>query len=406
MTTSRTTIWVAALVFGVLSTIVFPSTARAYPWMIRHGYMGCQPCHTDPSGGAGALTPYGRAQGDLLLQMRFGDKGEEANPTSGLLWGQVQGLPEELRLGGDFREAFLAVQPEGAPLSQQIITMRADLYGDIKASRFRAAGSIGYAPTGARAAALTDAPKDNLISREHWVGAELDDDAAWLLRAGRLTLPFGVRMIEHTLWARALSRTDLNATQQYGASLAVSKEHFRAELMGIVGNLQIRPDDFRERGYSGYFEYTPTTNAALGVSSLFTRARVDVVYGVTNYRHAHGIFARYSPIRPLVLLAEADWLYQSLSWHGHRGGYAAFLQADDEPLQGFHLMLTVEAMNGGQVGEPSSYDAWFSGVWFFAPHADMRIDTILSTLGVPPSGAAPASYSNASTLLAQFHVYL
>jgi len=406
MRASGAIVWAAGLAFGFLLSVCFPSPAQAYPWMIRHGYTGCQPCHTDPSGGAGALTAYGRAQSELLLQMRYGDKTEEASRTAGLLWGQVQPLPDELRLGGDFREALLAVQPEGAPLTQQIITMRADLYGDIKSSRFRAAGSIGYAPTGALAASLTDAPKDNLISREHWVGAELDDEGGWLLRAGRLTVPFGVRMIEHSLWARALTRTDLNATQQYGISLAVSKDHFRAELMGIAGNFQVHPDDFRERGYSGYFEYAPTNNAAVGVSSLFTRARRDIFYSVTNYRQAHGIFARYSPIQPLVLLAELDWIYQSLTWHGHRGGFAAFLQADDEPVQGFHLMLTGEAMNGGQEGEPPSFDAWFSGVWFFAPHADIRVDTIFSTLGVPPVAGSASSYTNASTLLAQFHVYL
>jgi len=70
------------------------------------------------------------------------------------------------------------------------------------------------------------------------------------------------------------------------------------------------------------------------------------------------------------------------------------------------MMLTGEAMNGGQEGEPPSFDAWFSGVWFFAPHADIRVDTIFSTLGVPPVAGSASSYTNASTLLAQFHVYL
>src|SRR5262245_26961058 len=45
--------------------------ADAYTWMLRHGYSGCVTCHTDPSGGE-LLTPYGRAQGDLLLRMRYG----------------------------------------------------------------------------------------------------------------------------------------------------------------------------------------------------------------------------------------------------------------------------------------------------------------------------------------------
>ena len=54
------------------------------------------------------------------------------------------------------------------------------------------------------------------------------------------------------------------------------------------------------------------------MSSLFTRATRDIVYGVTDYRYANGVFRRYSPVQPLVLLAEFDSVYQSLTWHGHR----------------------------------------------------------------------------------------
>src|SRR5580700_10209054 len=103
MTAPRALRHVASLAFGLV-LFFFASNAHAYPWMIRHGYTGCAPCHTDPSGGAGALTEYGRAQSDLLLRMRYGKSSEsgEADPTSGFL-GFLQ-LPEQARLGGDFRE--------------------------------------------------------------------------------------------------------------------------------------------------------------------------------------------------------------------------------------------------------------------------------------------------------------
>jgi hypothetical protein len=397
-------VWVASLAAALL-ILLFAGDASAYPWMIRHGYTGCQPCHTDPAGGAGALTEYGRAQSDLLLRMRFGNTAEEADSTSGFLWGEIK-PPEQLRIGGDFREAFLTVQDQSAPLDQRLITMRADLYADIKVGRFRATGSLGYAPTGALLASLTNKPSDNLISREHWLGVELDEDGAWLLRAGRLTLPFGIRMVEHNLWARTLTRTDLNDTQQYGLSLSVSKENVRAELMAIAGNFQVHPDEFRERGYSGYVEYAPMTTLAVGVSSSFTRATRDIVYGVTNYRFSNGVFARYAPVGPLVLLAEADSVYQSLTWNGHRGGYAGFIQADYEPIQGFHVMLTGEAMNSGQSGEPPSGDLWFSAVWFCLPHVDVRLDGIFASVGIPATSTSAGSYDNASTWLAQIHAFL
>ena len=168
--------WVIAVCFGAMLLSV-ASSAHAYPWMIRHGYTGCMPCHTDPSGGAGALTEYGRAQSDLLLRMQYGrTETDEADRTAGLLWGLAP-LPSQLRLGGDVREAYYVNQTQGGVLQQELITMNADLYGDIKVGRFRATGNLGYAPQGDLAASITDHPNDNLISREHWIGAELDDDA-------------------------------------------------------------------------------------------------------------------------------------------------------------------------------------------------------------------------------------
>src|ERR1700722_1749317 len=105
--------WAIALAMG-LALMTAASSASAYPWMIRHGYSGCTPCHTDPSGGAGALTDYGRAQSDLLLRMRYGEgEGEgEADSTAGFLWGLVK-TPEQLRLGGDLREAYFSNQADG-----------------------------------------------------------------------------------------------------------------------------------------------------------------------------------------------------------------------------------------------------------------------------------------------------
>src|ERR1035438_4303933 len=147
MAARRLFCWVVGVALWA-ALVTASSSARAYPWMIRHGYTGCTPCHTDPSGGAGVLTEYGRAQSDLLLRMRYGQGSEsgEADRTSALLGFLT--LPEQARIGGDFREAFLRNQSAGAPAQQQWITMRADLYGDFKFGRFRAAGSIGYVPLG------------------------------------------------------------------------------------------------------------------------------------------------------------------------------------------------------------------------------------------------------------------
>ncbi|MGA2447091.1 MAG: hypothetical protein ABTD50_00270 [Polyangiaceae bacterium] len=392
--------WMTSIALGLLLPLLYAPDAHAYAWMIKHGYTGCTACHDDPSG-AGVLTDYGRAQGEILLRTRYpGEATGEASSLAGPLWGVVK-PPEWLHLGGGFREAWLGLKAEGAPAQQQSITMQADVSADVKIQRFQVEGTIGYAPQGALAASLTRAPDDNLVSRDHWLGYSLGEDSEWLVRAGRIALPFGIRNIEHTLFARSLTRTDINDQQQYGAAVSLSQQQLRGELMLIAGNFQLRPDEFRERGYSGYLEYAPTSTLAAGVSSLFTRADKDIFYLVTDYRYAEGVFVRYAPVEQLVLLAEGDWVYQSLQWQGHRGGYAGYVQADWEPAQGIHIMGTGEMMNGGSAGEPPSASGWFSGVWFFAPHADLRLDDVYQVLGSPGGGT-----STAMTVLAQFHVYL
>jgi len=59
-------------ILGVVAAVgLFSTAASAYPTMIRNGYTQCATCHADPSGGT-LLTPYGRAQSELLLSSRWG----------------------------------------------------------------------------------------------------------------------------------------------------------------------------------------------------------------------------------------------------------------------------------------------------------------------------------------------
>src|SRR5262249_52137057 len=99
------------------------SNAQAYPWMIRHEYTGCMPCHADPSGG-GILTAYGRAQGEILLSMRYGKSAEEdPGPGGEFLWGLVK-LPPEFLLEPTFRSAYLnsrLLPSNGAPVDSRYI---------------------------------------------------------------------------------------------------------------------------------------------------------------------------------------------------------------------------------------------------------------------------------------------
>src|SRR5262245_10156778 len=109
----------------LLAAVFWSSSASAFPFMIRHQFAGCVPCHADPSGG-GLLTEYGRAQGDLLMRMRYGaPAGQEPSKTAGFAFGVP--LPDWLLLGGAFRNAVLVSKLPAQPVAARFIEMQTDL---------------------------------------------------------------------------------------------------------------------------------------------------------------------------------------------------------------------------------------------------------------------------------------
>jgi len=443
----------SALLAPALLVLTWTSSAQAYTWMIRHGYGGCTTCHADPSGGE-LLTKYGRAQGDLLLRMRYGEdelsasasetsgggdsfdsfdsfdtdesspKKTEPEPkpkkvessaadsgpssSAGFLWGLFE-LPSWLLLGGSYRHVTLLQDGD-----VRFFPMQADLYGQVKLGSFRVGGSIGAAKVKpgsphARAAQVTTNQGNelNLISRTHWLGFDLGERDEWTIRAGRLNLPFGVRIPEHVMWVREATRTDRESDQQHGAAIAYNGQALRTEIMAIAGNYQLNPDAYRERGYSLYVETNITEFAAAGVSSMLTFSKADRVTleQEKTTRGAHGVFTRMRVAQPLVLLLEMDATHMSR----RELGYVGFAQLDFEAVQGLHFSATGEMLDIGYqkaasavagidvprvtgAGKPR-FGGWGSVGWFFLPHFEMRVDAIVRQ-------EAPFA------LMSQLHVYL
>jgi hypothetical protein len=395
--------------------LTWSPAAHAYAWMIRHEYASCAVCHADPSGGS-LLTPYGRAQGEILLRSQYGANVEEPGRVKDFLWGAFSLPDDKLLLGGDVRDAILRTTTgsgASAVTNTQFLPMQADLEGQLTLGGVRANASFGYEHDGALEAQVTDRAEDNLVSRVYWLGIDFGEDKAWLLRAGRVNLPFGIRQIEHTFFVRASTRTDTNDAQEDGVALAYTGNKVRGELMGIIGNYQLRPDAYRERGYSGLVEWAPATRVALGVSSLMTYAALPnpelpfspPLAAAPLLRQAHGVFARVAPWKPVVALVELDALINDQpNAPGSRPlteGWAGLCQFDIEPLQGLHAILAAEGTTDPVLHGGTSVSGWFGAAWFFGAHADLRVDEIIQRL----AAGTPSSIS-AMSLLAQIHLYL
>jgi hypothetical protein len=380
--------------FALLAVVAWAGAAHAYSWMIRHDYTGCAQCHVDPSGGS-QLTAYGRAQSEVLLRTPWAKRADDWEPgkTGDVLFGALE-LPEELLLGADLRGAVNAWLSSKAPA--KVFPMQVDLTAAVASGRLRVSGSLGAARGSAALPATVVGEDWRLVSRHHWVGAVLGAEDEVMVRAGRMNLPFGIRTTDHVTFVRSATATDLNEAQQHGVAVSYSGTLVRGEVMGIAGNLQLSPPELRERGYSGFIEWTPTGHLAVGLSSLITHAERDAVLGTPRFRHAHGLMGRVALGPAVVLGAEADLLLHSAKGDAQRAGAAALANLDVEPLQGLHFGATGELLCT-EFGKAScQLGAWGSVWWFFAPHADVRLDVITrSTSGVL-----------SSSLLMQLHVFL
>ncbi len=393
-----------AMVRWIFLASLFSASAWAYPWMVKHNYGSCASCHVDPSG-SGQLTQYGRAQADVLVRWHLeARKDDEEVPKSAhFLW--FLELPEFLNLSGNFRGGAL-IRP-GAATPVIPLIMATDLYATVNVGPIvgHVTTGVGIKNTGAAAIApICDTSKGacgvQWIAREFWAGAKFADEAV-MVRVGRMNMPFGLRNNEHTSFVRQVTKTDVNMGQQVGASASYNSESLRGELMAIVGNFQVGPDIYRERGYSAFAEYALNHNAYVGISSLVAGANADPLSGLPTSRHAHGLFARVAPSEKLALLAETDFLAWQSPQRLDRLGFAALLQGDYDLFQGLHLMGTVEGMHTGSGEGGPSLGGWLSAAWYFLPHAELRLDNIFRRRSSP---GVPSIFEYA--LLVQLHLFL
>jgi hypothetical protein len=362
--------------------------AHAYPWMIRHDYVGCASCHVDPSG-SGLLTPYGLAQQDTLLTAQYG-----RDPSESRLSQAMSFLPSWLNAGFSFRGADLVVDA-GHQLSNQLLLMIADVRAAVSWQHLHAMITVGFVPEGATLAALTPFATNNVVSRDHWVGYDVLDESI-LLRVGRVEMPFGLRNVEHPAWVRSETRTDTDQDQEYGVAAAYNGPLFRAELLGIAGNFLVRQPEYRDHGYSGYVEIAARSNLAIGISSMVVHADRDLLtLEADTWRQSHGAFVRWGIHPKVALLAEVDALAQSSAVNRIAWGYASFVQGDYEPVQGVHIFVTGESLH--EFGQ-DSVGGWLSAAYLFFPGMELRFDSIFRRMGTP---VGPA---DSVTLLVQLHL--
>ncbi len=280
-------IFVLGVLFGV-------ATVQAYPEFIAKGYTTCASCHYSPTGG-GLPNSYGHAATEATFPDTFKSKFIE-NLRETLKKNDVTGYDKKREsqfqwdVGLDARLLFIDTpQVQNGNSELAVIPMLIEVGGVLAYGPWLFYGTL----TPRRAS--SDRTPDTAFSREHWIDYRWDDHSH--LRAGRMVLPFGLRVPDHT----AYTREDLGFNkwdQSYALEYDYISDHWTFSSAGFFGDFILDPPEVQQRGGVVTATYNVVSRASLGASflgstgdlwsniegSLFLRARfIQRFYGMGEW---------------------------------------------------------------------------------------------------------------------------
>ncbi|MFM2068612.1 MAG: hypothetical protein RLZZ584_3521 [Pseudomonadota bacterium] len=185
------------LVLTILLALLPVGAAQAEPYLAVRSGLPCGACHVNPTGG-GSRTAVGSQYGLGALPQ------EPADPAAPATWsGQ---LAPGLRLGADLRATAQSVRTPGSPTTPgSTITLGSNpLRGQVY---------LDLAPLGERLAVHVDqrfAP-GAAANREAWLLLWMADHRVYV-KAGRLFVPFGLRVEDDSAYVRQVTGVNFNAS--------------------------------------------------------------------------------------------------------------------------------------------------------------------------------------------------
>ena len=276
-----------------LFVLLWASQAWAYPHFIAKGYTNCGTCHYGATGG-GLLNSYGVA----TLEATFPDDVESGAFTSlreSLAKADVTGRDEQgeaafqLDGGLDVRLLLLSTEREVKGERELLLVPMLAEVGAVAAY----GPTLVYATATPRRTGPERMP-DQLFSREHWFQVRFSD--ATVVRAGRMVLPFGLRLADHTQYVREDFGFD-KWDQSYALEVDSSNERWMLSAAAFAGDLWLDPTRLQERGGVASFAYNIPSKASIGLSLLGAKSEATI-------RAGGSVHARWQPFGGAYLLAE------------------------------------------------------------------------------------------------------
>jgi hypothetical protein len=243
-----------AMVIAASVVVGLPRAAEAYPQYVGRGELDCSGCHYSPIGG-GLVTAWGRES----REASFGESTDDW-PGHNDVTGFSDDLPvPEFDIGADARLLSLAVTEDGSGGFGVVVPMLAEVGAVAAYGR-----GLLYATVAARKGPPSGAGIEP-FSREHWLSFAFGSGVS--VRAGRLVLPFGLRLPDHTQY----TREDFGFGpwgQSYAAEVDATSGSYSLSLAAFLGDLLGQPKDRQERGGAVRAAVTLADRVEVGVSAL------------------------------------------------------------------------------------------------------------------------------------------
>ena len=366
----------AALI--ALFALLAPVAAHAEPYLAVRSGLKCVACHVNPGGG-GKRTEFGAAYGQSALASQQLDPATgqtvASAGTAPALW--TGKLNDQIAIGSDLRATLQSGKVPGSKETLGFNPTRAQIYLEVK-------------PLGERLSLYLDervAP-GAATNRETYALLWFADRSAYV-KAGRIFIPFGLRIEDDTAFIRQVSGVNFNSSDD-----------------GVEGGLEIGPWSAAASVTNGAGGGAETNRGKL-LSSAVSYVQPDWRVGLSASMNRNGgadrrMMSVFGGLRLGIVsaLASAVYITDEGTPIGRLKHWASLVEANIEAAKGHNIKLTYESYDPN-VDVREDQRARYSAVWELVPFqfTQFRFGARKSD-GIPQNNA-----QNASEIFLQWHAF-
>ena len=362
----------------LMGALLLAGAARSEPYLAVRTGAKCMACHVNPTGG-GKRTEFGNIFSQTALaRERLDFTTSQAVTTAGAepaLW--TGKLSEQFGIGSDLRATAQSVNVPRSDDTLAFNPTRAQLYLEVK-------------PLGERLSIYLDervAP-GSATNRETYALLWFADRSVYV-KAGRIFIPFGLRIEDDTAFIRQVSGVNFSSSDD-----------------GVEGGLELGPWSANLSITNGAGGGTETNRGKL-ISSLLTYVQPGWRVGVSASTNFNGNADRrmqsvFAGLRTGIVswLASAVYITDEGTPTGRLKQWTSLLEGNIEVSKGHNVKLTYEYYDPNtDVREDQR--ARYSAVWEFVPFqfTQFRVGARKND-GIPQNNA-----QNATEVFAQWHAF-